>query len=60
MLFAVAMTGVAGHFVWQIVTLDTDDGRNCLQRFRANHMIGLMVFLGIVLDAALRVAVASG
>ena len=59
-LFAVAMAGVAGHFVWQIVTLDTDDGRNCLQRFRANHMVGLMVFLGIVLDAALRVAIASG
>ncbi|MGI9405240.1 MAG: 4-hydroxybenzoate octaprenyltransferase [Hyphomicrobiaceae bacterium] len=59
-IFAVAMAGVAGHFAWQIATLRTGDPDNCLQRFRANHIVGLLVFAGLALDTALRVAATSG
>jgi 4-hydroxybenzoate polyprenyltransferase len=41
------------HAVWMIVTLDPDDPRNCLQRFRANTVTGWIVFAGLVTDALL-------
>jgi 4-hydroxybenzoate polyprenyltransferase len=47
----------AGHFVWQVSTLDINDPDNCLHRFRSNHMLGAIVFLAFVADmipAALR------
>ncbi len=42
------------HAVWLIVTLDPEDPRNCLARFRANSTTGWIVFAGLLLDAALR------
>lgn len=43
--------GIAAlHLGWQIVTLDTNDPRNCLQRFRSNNLFGAIVFLIIILD----------
>lgn len=46
--FAVALTVVGGHFVWQIVTLDLGRPADCLAKFRANREVGLIVFAGIV------------
>ena len=46
--YAVAMAAVAGHFAWQIATLDMDDPANCLQRFRANRFVGWLVLAGIL------------
>ena len=42
------LLAVAGHFVWQIRTLDLDDPRSCLRRFRSNRDLGLLVCLAIV------------
>ena len=42
------LLAVAGHFVWQIRTLDLDDPRSCLRRFRSNRELGLLVCLAIV------------
>jgi 4-hydroxybenzoate polyprenyltransferase len=54
-IFAFAGLG-AGllHATWLIATLDPDDPRNCLKRFRANSTTGWIVFAGLLLDAALR------
>jgi len=43
----------AAHLVWQVVTLDTDNGDNCLKRFRANRDFGAIIFLALAADAAL-------
>ncbi|MEZ5774256.1 MAG: 4-hydroxybenzoate octaprenyltransferase [Hyphomicrobiaceae bacterium] len=46
--------GLAGlHMIWQIRTLDIGDGANCLARFRSNHHLGAIVFLGLLADAAI-------
>jgi 4-hydroxybenzoate polyprenyltransferase len=44
------LTVAAGHLIWQVATLDTDDPQNCLVRFRSNHGFGMIVFAAIVLD----------
>ena len=41
----------SAHLIWQVATLDIDDGQNCLDRFRSNHGFGAIVFLAIVVDA---------
>jgi 4-hydroxybenzoate polyprenyltransferase len=46
--FYALLLAVAGHFAWQIRTLDLDDPRSCLRRFRSNRELGLLVFLAIV------------
>ena len=39
---------VALHFAWQIVSLKKQDATNCLARFNANSLVGLLLFLGLV------------
>jgi len=46
----VALAGL--HLAWQIRTLDIDDPRGCLARFRANRWTGLLLVLGAVAAAA--------
>ena len=45
-----ALVLVAMQLVWQVVTLDTSDGDNCLQRFRSNRWVGWLFFAGLVLE----------
>lgn len=52
----VALLVVAGHFVWQVATLDTADPANCLKRFRANRDVGWILLAGIAAAAVLRAA----
>lgn len=51
-LFCLLMLPAAAHLVWQVATLDIDDGDNCLIRFRANRDFGALVFAALVLDTA--------
>lgn len=44
----------AGHMGWIVVTLDPENGENCLARFRANSTTGWIVFLGLLADGLLR------
>jgi 4-hydroxybenzoate polyprenyltransferase len=46
--FYLLMLAVAGHFAWQIRTLELDDPRSCLRRFRSNRDLGLLVCLAIL------------
>ncbi len=40
-----ALLPVALHLLWQVATLDPDDGGGALRRFRANRFAGLLMFL---------------
>jgi 4-hydroxybenzoate polyprenyltransferase len=46
--FYLLLPAVAGHFAWQIRTLELDDPRSCLRRFRSNRDLGLLVCLAIL------------
>ena len=47
-LFYLFLIPVAGHFTWQIRTLDIDDPDNCLARFRSNREVGLLVTVALL------------
>ncbi len=44
-LALIALAPMAIHLVWQVVTLNPDDGGNALARFRANRFAGLLMAL---------------
>ncbi|MGZ8388810.1 MAG: 4-hydroxybenzoate octaprenyltransferase [Rhodoplanes sp.] len=53
-LFAFGLAAFAAHLAWQVYTLDTRDPVNCLKLFRSNRDAGLILFAGLVADAAAR------
>ena len=50
----VALCLVAAHFIWQVITLNIDDASECLNRFKANRDVGLVLCLGMALDGLMR------
>jgi 4-hydroxybenzoate polyprenyltransferase len=52
--FALGLLAFAAHLTWQIVRIDIDDPESCLRMFRANRDAGLILFVALVLDAAVR------
>ncbi len=46
--FYVGLGFAAVHLVWQVMTLDIDDVKGCLQRFKSNKNFGLIIFAAIV------------
>ncbi len=46
--FWTALAIMAGHFVWQVRTLATDDPDNCLKRFKSNRDAGLILLAGLL------------
>jgi 4-hydroxybenzoate polyprenyltransferase len=53
-VFAAALAAFAMHLAWQIVFIRIDDPESCLRMFRANRDAGLILFAGLLLDAALQ------
>ena len=51
---ALGLAAFAAHLGWQIVRLDTADSDNCLAVFKSDRDAGLILFAGLLLDAALR------
>jgi 4-hydroxybenzoate polyprenyltransferase len=49
--FFAGLAAAAAQLIWQVATLDPDDPRNCLDRFRSNNGFGAIVFAAIVIDA---------
>ena len=41
------------QMAWQVTTMDTNDAKNCLRRFRSNRDVGLVIFLGLAADMIL-------
>jgi 4-hydroxybenzoate polyprenyltransferase len=52
--FALGLAAFAAHLAWQVVRLDIGDPALCLRLFQSNRDAGLILFAGLVLDAALR------
>ncbi|MGQ7792299.1 4-hydroxybenzoate octaprenyltransferase [Faunimonas sp. B44] len=48
------LAAAAAHFAWQVATLDPRDTASALRRFKANSTTGWILFVGLLLDAALR------
>jgi 4-hydroxybenzoate polyprenyltransferase len=53
-VFALALCLFAAHLAWQTWRLDINNPELCLGLFRSNRDAGLILFGGLVLDAALR------
>jgi len=51
--FALALAAFAAHLAWQVRRLDINDPALCLMLFKSNRDAGLILFAGLVLDAAL-------
>jgi 4-hydroxybenzoate polyprenyltransferase len=47
--FWAALAGVTAHLFWQAARVDTESATDCLQKFRSNRDLGLLLFAGIVL-----------
>jgi 4-hydroxybenzoate polyprenyltransferase len=52
--FALGLAAFAAHLCWQIVRLDIANPDNCLAVFKSDRDAGLILFAGLLLDAALR------
>jgi 4-hydroxybenzoate polyprenyltransferase len=52
-VFAVFLLAFAAHLAWQIVRLDIADPDRCLALFKSDRDAGLILFAGLLLDAAL-------
>jgi 4-hydroxybenzoate polyprenyltransferase len=52
-VFALGLGAFAAHLAWQVARLDIHDPVLCLAVFKSNRDAGLILFAGIVLDAAL-------
>jgi 4-hydroxybenzoate polyprenyltransferase len=53
-VFGVGLLTFAAHLCWQILRLDIADPDNCLTVFKSDRDAGLILFAGMLLDAALR------
>jgi 4-hydroxybenzoate polyprenyltransferase len=53
-VFAIGLLAFAAHLTWQIARLDTSDPDNCLTVFKSDRDAGLILFAGLLADAALR------
>jgi len=53
-VFALGLFAFAAHLAWQIVRLDITDPDRCLALFKSDRNAGLILFAGLLLDAALR------
>ena len=53
-VFALGLGAFAAHLAWQIMRLDIHDPVLCLVVFKSNRDAGLILFAGLVLDAAAR------
>jgi len=55
-LYFAALTAPGIHFVWQVKTLDIDDGARCLKLFKANREAGFLLLAPLLLETAFTAA----
>jgi 4-hydroxybenzoate polyprenyltransferase len=53
LVFALGLLAFAAHLGWQIARLNIADPDNCLAVFKSDRDAGLILFAGLLLDAAL-------
>jgi 4-hydroxybenzoate polyprenyltransferase len=54
--FWLGLAAFGGHLAWQVERIDVADAALCLKLFRSNRDAGLILFIGIALDAVIRAA----
>ncbi len=54
LIFALGLAAFAAHLGWQVARLDIADPDNCLKVFKSDRDAGLILFAGLLLDAAFR------
>jgi 4-hydroxybenzoate polyprenyltransferase len=50
----IGLAAFAAHLAWQVVRLQIHDPALCLRLFKSNRDAGLLLFAGLLIDAALR------
>ena len=53
-IFALGLAAFAAHLAWQIVRLDIGDPDNCLAVFKSDRDAGLILFVALLIEAAVR------
>ena len=53
LVFALGLGAFTAHLAWQVARLDIHNPALCLAVFKSNRDAGLILFAGLVLDAAL-------
>jgi 4-hydroxybenzoate polyprenyltransferase len=53
LVFFLTLALVGLQLSWQVSTLDVNDPKNCLRRFRSNRDVGFALFLGLAADTLL-------
>ncbi len=53
-IFGTGLIAFAAHLAWQVARLDIADPDRCLALFKSDRDAGLILFAGMLLDAALR------
>jgi 4-hydroxybenzoate polyprenyltransferase len=56
LLAFVGLAAGALHLAWQVMAIDIDDPQTCLTIFRSNQVYGWIVFVGLLVDSAARLA----
>ncbi len=59
LIFALGLAAFAAHLAWQVQRLDISDPALCLRLFKSNRDAGLILFAGMIADAACEVLAAS-
>jgi 4-hydroxybenzoate polyprenyltransferase len=54
LVFYLAVAAFAAHLVWQIARIDISQTALCLKLFKSNRDAGLILFAGMLLDAAIQ------
>jgi 4-hydroxybenzoate polyprenyltransferase len=57
LFFALGLVAFAAHLAWQIARLDIGDPDNCLAVFKSDRDAGLILFAGLLLDAAFPISI---
>jgi 4-hydroxybenzoate polyprenyltransferase len=50
----IGLAAFAGHLAWQVSRLEIGDAASCLRLFKSNRDAGLLLFAGLLVDAAMR------
>jgi 4-hydroxybenzoate polyprenyltransferase len=54
LVFALGLAAFGAHLSWQIAAIEINNPESCLKMFRANRDAGLILFVALLFDAALR------
>lgn len=54
LVFGIGLLAFAGHLAWQVARLDIEDPDRCLALFKSDRDAGLILFVGLLLDALVR------